>query len=161
MKKTFFKTERADWIFVIPSTLIWVTSLFVIAWDFVYIQGMMYRFGIVNTLGLSLCILGVVLRRIAKRTLGEYYSYGLKTPKKIIKHGIYKHIRHPCYLAMLLYTLGTPLIFSSRYGFLISLGVIPLVLYRMKIEEDMLLKQFGNEYREFMKKSEKLIPFVY
>jgi len=155
------KTERADWAFVIPSTLIWVCSLLVTAWDFVQIQGISYRFGILNVFGLSFFAIGVLMRRIAKMTLGKYYSYGLKTPEKIIKRGIYKHIRHPCYFAMLLYTTGTPLVFSSLYGFLITLGFIPFILYRIRIEEKMLIEKFGDEYREYVRTTKKLIPFIF
>jgi len=161
MKISFFHTERADWGFIIPSTLIWASSLLVTAWDFVHLQGMTYNFGVVNTLGLSLFLIGVSMRRIGKRTLGKYYSYGLRTPEKLITQGIYKHIRHPIYLAMLLYTAGIPLFFSSLYGFLVTLGFIPFTLYRIRIEEKMLIDTFGDEYREYTKKTKKIIPFIY
>jgi len=156
-----FQTERADWGFIVPATLIWASSLLVTAWDFVQLQGMIYRFGVVNALGLSLFLIGISMRLMGKRTLGKYYSYGLKSPEKLIEYGIYKHVRHPIYLAMLLYTVGIPLIFSSIYGFMLTLGFIPLVLYRIRIEEKMLIEKFGDEYREYMKTTKKLIPFVY
>jgi protein-S-isoprenylcysteine O-methyltransferase Ste14 len=35
------------------------------------------------------------------------------------------------------------------------------MLYRTKIEEKMLIEKFGDEYRDYMKKTKKLIPFVY
>jgi len=156
-----FQTERADWGFIVPAALIWASSLFITAWDFVQLQGMIYRFGVVNALGLSLFLIGISMRLMGKKTLRKYYSYGLKTPEKLIKQGIYKHVRHPIYLAMLLYTAGIPLIFSSIYGFMLTLGFIPLVLYRIRIEEKMLIEKFGDEYREYMKTTKKLIPFVY
>jgi len=117
----------------------------------------------VNVPGLALFLIGIIMRRVAKRTLGNFYSYGLRTTKKqeLIKHGIYKHIRHPTYLAMLIYSPAIPLIFSSLYGFLLMLGLIPCTLYRIKIEETMLLEKFGDEYREYMKKTKKIIPSVY
>ncbi|MHA1505994.1 MAG: methyltransferase family protein [Candidatus Asgardarchaeia archaeon] len=80
---------------------------------------------------------------------------------KLIRAGIYKHIRHPCYLAMILYSLGIPLLFSSLYGFLIMLLLIPCVTYRMKIEERMLIKYFGEEYIEYMKETKRIVPYVY
>ncbi len=159
--KISFKTEKADWIFIVPSTLIWTCSLLVSIWDFIHIQMTVYRFSVLNMLGVSLFAIGVSLRIIAKRTLGKDYSYGLKTPEKIVKHGIYGRIRHPCYFAMLLYVLGTPLIFSSVYGFLITLGFIPFTLYRIRIEEKMLTEKFGDEYREYVKKTKRIIPFIY
>jgi len=158
-----FQTERADWGFIVPATLIWASSLLVTAWDFVQLQGMIYRFGVVNTLGLILFLTGVVMRRVGKKTLGKYYSYGLRTlpNHKLIKHGIYRHIRHPISLAAIIYNIGIPLFFSSLYGFILMLGLIPLTLYRIKIEEKMLIEKFGDEYGEYMKKTKRLIPFVY
>lgn len=161
VRMSLFQTERTDWSFIIPATLIWASSLLVTAWDFVQLQGAIYRFGMVNALGLGLFLIGVSMRRVAKRTLGKYYSYGLKTPEKLVKHGIYKHIRHPIYLAMLLYTIGTPLFFSSLYGFLLTLGFIPFILYRIKIEEKILIEKFGDKYQEYMKKTKKLVPYIY
>jgi len=158
-----FQIERADWVFIIPASVIWIIALFVTAWDFVQLQGMIYRFSIVGAFGLVLFLIGVSMRRVAKRTLGKYYTYGLKTLEKyeLVKHGIYKHVRHPIYLAMLLYNNGITLFFSSLYGFLFMQAFIPLIIYRVKIEENMLIKKFGDEYREYMKETKKLIPFIY
>ena len=62
---------------------------------------------------------------------------------------------------MLLYTASSPLIFSSLYGFLVALGLIPFTLYRIRIEEKMLIRKFGDEYMGYMKKPKQLVPFIY
>ena len=153
--------EKSGLGFSVPSTLIWASSLLVTTWDFVYLQAMICRFGLINALGLGLFLTGISIRLAGKRTLGKSYSYGLKPPEKLIKHGMYEHVRHPIYLAMLLYTAGIPLFFSSLYGFTPTLGFVPLILYRIKIEEKMLTEKFRDEYREYMKNTKKLIPFIY
>jgi len=161
--KTYFETAREDWVFVIPATFVFALALLVTAWDFVIVQKMIYRFDVVSAVGLILFVTGVIIRIVGRRTLGKYYSYGLRTlpDHKLIKHRIYKHIRHPISLAVFLYTIGIPLFFSSLYGFLIMLLLIPLTLYRTKIEEKMLIEKFGDEYLDYMKKTKKLIPFIY
>ena len=73
-----FQTKRADWYFIIPATLVWMASLVVTAWDFVLIQKTVYRFGAVNFVGVLLIIIGVAIRRLAKKILGRYFSSGLK-----------------------------------------------------------------------------------
>jgi len=124
---------------------------------------MIYRFGIVNVVGLVLFLIGIVIRSAGKRTLGKYYSSRLRTlpNHRLIKHGIYKHVRHPFYLGVIIHSIGIPMVFSSLYGFLLMLGLIPLILYRIKIEEKMLIEKFGDEYREYVKETKKLIPLVY
>jgi len=158
-----FKTERSDWFFVVSATLVFVLSLLVTAWEFILIQYLTYRFGIVSAVGLILFVTGVAIRLVGKRTLGKYYSYGLRTlpDHKLVKHGIYRYVRHPISLAVLIYDPGIPLFFSSLYGFLVMLGLAPLILYRIRIEEKMLIERFGDEYREYMRGTKKLIPFVY
>lgn len=161
MKTSFFHTERTDWGFYYSIN---------VDLDFFAIYNSMgfcpssrngISFFVVNALGLSLFLIGVSIRRIGKITLGKYYSHGLKPPEKLVTQGIYRHIRHPIYLAMLLYTVGIPLFFSSLYGFLVTLGFIPFTLYRIRIEEKMLIDTFGDEYREYTKKTKKMIPFIY
>lgn len=139
------------------------SALFITWWDFVKIQEMIYRINLINVTGLLLFVIGIVIRRIGKRTLGRYYAYGLRTLQnhELITHGIFKHIRHPISLAMFMYGIGIPLIFTSFYGFLIMLMLIPLTLYRIGIEEKMLIEQFGDKYREYMTKTKKIIPFIY
>ena len=158
-----FKTEQADWYFIFIASLIFFLALSVTLWDFVWVQEMNCRLSLVNIVGLVFFSIGVTIRIVARRTLGKYFSYGLKTSQKheIIYRGIYKYIRHPAYLGSLILSLGIPLIFSSFYGFFLMLGLIPCFLYRIRIEESMLIKKFGNKYLEYIKKSKRLIPYVY
>lgn len=74
---------------------------------------------------------------------------------------IYSRVRHPAYTGNLLFWFGTPLLFSSLRGFLIMLLLIPCFLYRIKIEESMLAEKFGSEYLEYVKRTKKLLPYIY
>ena len=158
-----FKTLKSDWPFIVLTTLTFIAGLLVAAWDFIYFQGATWVLGLLNGSGLALFVGGTILRQVGKRTLGRYYSYGLRTlqDQKIIQHGVYKYVRHPITLAALIYTPAIPLVFSSGYGFLVMLGIIPLFIYRIRIEEKMLIEKFGDEYLQYMKRTKKLIPFFY
>jgi len=160
---TSSQTEKADKPFVVSATFVFVLALLAVAWDFVYLQGMVYRINITAVTGLVLFVIGIVIRAVGKRTLGKYYSYGLRIipNHKLVTRGIYKHVRHPITLAAMMYDAGIPLIFSSVYGFLLMLGLVPLFLYRIRIEEKMLVKRFGDEYCEYMKRTKRLIPIIY
>jgi uncharacterized membrane protein len=70
VKESWFETRREDWRFVIPAKLVFVLALLVTVWDFVYVQGMIYRFGIVSLVGLALLVVGVFIRLMARKTLG-------------------------------------------------------------------------------------------
>jgi protein-S-isoprenylcysteine O-methyltransferase Ste14 len=158
-----FKTLKTDESFMVSATLIFVIGLLVAMWDFIQLQKAIWTLGLLNGLGLAVFVGGTVLRQVGKRTLGRSYSYGLRTLKdqKLIQHGVYRHIRHPITLAAIIYTPAIPLVLSSLYGFLVMLGIVPLFLYRIGIEEKMLIEKFGPEYIQYMKKTKRLIPFIY
>ncbi|MGD8545052.1 MAG: hypothetical protein PVH12_02650 [Candidatus Bathyarchaeota archaeon] len=46
-------------------------------------------------------------------------------------------------------------------GSLLMLVFFPIYLYRTRIEESSTLEEFGDEYRESMKMTKKIIPFIY
>ena len=161
--KLRFKTLRQDWSFIFLTTLIFVLGLLVAVWDFIQLQKAVWSLELLNGAGLLLFVGGTILRAVGKRTLGRYYSYGLRTlqDQKLIQHGVFKHVRHPITLAALIYTPAMPLVLSSVYGFLVMLGIVPLFLYRIGIEEKMLIEKFGDEYLQYMKRTRKLIPLIY
>jgi len=55
--------------------MIWVSALALTAWDFVVLQGGVYYFGLVDALGLSLCVVGFSLREVARRTWQVLYVW--------------------------------------------------------------------------------------
>lgn len=158
-----FKTIKKDWFFIISTTLIFVSSLTATIIDFIFLQNYKFKIDFVSIIGIILFLIGFLFRQYCKKVLGRYYSYGLKTTNehKLIKTGIYKHIRHPIYAAMLIYTPAIPLIFSSIYGFILMLSILPFVLYRIYIEEKMLTLRFGEEYKEYVKATKKIIPYIF
>jgi protein-S-isoprenylcysteine O-methyltransferase Ste14 len=81
--------------------------------------------------------------------------------QKLLKIGPYKYIRHPLYLGEILRNLGLVSIFSSAYGILlVFIGTI-LLLFRIKMEEEMLIEAFGSEYSDYKKATKRLIPYIY
>jgi protein-S-isoprenylcysteine O-methyltransferase Ste14 len=131
--------------------------------DFIVFQQAAYRFDFVNLVGFALIIAGLGLRVQAQRTLGKYFSPVTKVlpEHKLIKYGIYRHVRHPIYLGSLLAFFSVPLIFHSIYGLIVIALAIPFMLHRIRVEEQMLIDKFGEEYRDYIKNSKKLIPYIY
>jgi len=64
----------------------------------------------------------------------------------LVTDGVFRRIRHPMYAAHFLWAPA----------FLVV--QIPLYLRRIPTEERMMLEQFGDEYREYMKRTGRLIP---
>lgn len=119
---------------------------------------------LVGGLGLVIMIVGIALRYWAAVTLGEYYTRTLliKTQHQLIEQGPYRVIRHPGYLGIILAFLGAA--FATVNA--VAIAAIPVVLaiaysYRIRTEEKMLQAALGQLYIEYMKRSWRLIPYVY
>ena len=114
--------------------------------------------------GIFFIILGQIIRGIAILTLKRYFTTNVAILEghKIIKTGIYKYIRHPAYLGDIVSFLGLALAFSSWISFLlIFIPVTAIFIYRIKIEEQVLIEAFGHEYLEYSRKTARLIPLIY
>jgi protein-S-isoprenylcysteine O-methyltransferase Ste14 len=157
------KTIKADWYFIIPATIVWLAALVVIGWDFIVLQGADFRFGVMALIGCCAMLAGLGLRAAARRGLRKQFSYALRTLEdhRLVTQGIYRSIRHPAYLGDMLFHFGLAWLFSSLYGFLVMLLLVPCFIYRIRIEEGMLVEKFGDEYRHYQWNSKKLIPRLY
>jgi protein-S-isoprenylcysteine O-methyltransferase Ste14 len=156
-------TRKEDWHFIIPAAIIWFTALGVIAWDFVVLQKMTWKVDLIAISGMILTLAGVTLRVHARITLGRYFLHGIRTVKghELIQQGVYRYVRHPAYLGAMLIYMSTPLLFHSVYGVVLMLPLIPLILYRIRIEEAMLIETFGEKYKDYMNHSKKVLPYLF
>lgn len=107
---------------------------------------------------------GLVVRYLAATTLGMFYTRTLQVgeTQHIVDAGLYSVIRHPGYLGTLLISTGAGLAVNNW----IVLGVVLITgigskLYRIRVEEAMLHREFAEEYASYVQKTWKLIPFVW
>ena len=161
------KTVKEDWT-VIPFLGLTLLGFVAAILDFVFLQN--FSFQIFAIAGLLLLLIGGIIRMKARLELKKKAGYGslvgtakLKIVKehKLVTDGLYKHIRHPLYLGEILRNLGVVVIFSSVYGMLIVLLASIFLLFRIEIEEKMLIVVFGEEYIEYRKNTKKMIPYIY
>ena len=105
---------------------------------------------------LAVMTLGVIVRVWAAVTLGEYYTTTLTMAEgqKVVTNGPYSRIRHPGYLGEILLWAGFGVLSSD----LILVFVIPIMfaavyLYRIAAEERMLVKELGDDYVQYQRKT--------
>lgn len=80
---------------------------------------------------------------------------------RLVKDGLYRHVRHPIYLGEILRNLGIVLILTSVYGVLLVAIASIFLLFRIGIEEKMLIDVFGDDYKEYQQNTKRIIPYVY
>ena len=116
----------------------------------------------VIALAVMVCALGI--RIWAAVSLGKYYTTTLMITEgqRVVSTGPYSRIRHPGYLAEILIWSAFGVL-ASNLVVVIALPVMFVVvyLYRISSEEKMLASELGDRYREYQRKTRKLIPFIY
>ncbi len=152
---------NADIKFIKISLVIWAVALAVMLWDI-----MVHGFNVILTMavpGAVMVVLGMLFRQLSKRALGPVISQGLliNPEQKLVTNGMYRLIRHPSYLADILFDLGLPLVLSSVYGFVAMLFVLPFIIMRINLEEQVLGRHFGQQYVQYKQRTKKLIPFIF
>jgi protein-S-isoprenylcysteine O-methyltransferase Ste14 len=115
----------------------------------------------VQYVGLVLIPLGLGLREWAIFKLGRFFSrvVEIEASHRLVTDGPYRWFRHPAYTGMVLIYLGIVLAFGTWLGTLVALILmLSATLYRIRIEEQVLVEAFGKEYREYMHRTWKLFP---
>jgi protein-S-isoprenylcysteine O-methyltransferase Ste14 len=104
-----------------------------------------------------------VFRRTHKE-LGRNWSITLeiRDQHQLIRSGPYAFVRHPMYTSFLLMGLGQAFLLSNWVVGLAGLiGFAILFFLRVDREERMMLEIFGAQYRAYMDRTKRIIPYLY
>lgn len=118
---------------------------------------------VITIIGISLAIAAIIVNQVAVKTLGRFFDrLVIKEKHQLITSGIYSKVRHPIYTSYLLLFIA----FCTLLQSWISLGVLVIVCSiwfgnRITIEEEMLIKEFGDSYQIYKQQTKKLIPLIY
>ena len=113
--------------------------------------------------GVTVCFLGGVLRIIPVYVLKNRFSglVAIQPGHTLETRGIYRVIRNPSYLGMLITSLGWVLAFRSGVGVLLALSLLIPLVARMHAEERLLREHFGAEYEAYFRRTWRLVPGIY
>ncbi len=78
----------------------------------------------------------------------------------LIRKGPYRIIRHPMYLAVIIFALSLLLMRFTGFRLITFLVLVVDLVMKIEYEESLLIKEF-KEYKKYRAKSYKLIPFLY
>ncbi len=116
---------------------------------------------LLKTAGLLLAGYGIIVGRIAFRSYDTKAFLGLGSMEgedEFRSDGLLRMVRHPLYSAVILIIAGY-FIFNPKITSLISVFMIYLYLMiGIQLEEQKLIKAFGEKYLEYRKKTPMLIP---
>jgi protein-S-isoprenylcysteine O-methyltransferase Ste14 len=113
--------------------------------------------------GCLLMVGGMLFRWSAIAALQKQFTVDVAIVEdhQIVDTGLYGLIRHPSYLGALVTTIGLGLAWENWLGLLILVAVrMPGILYRISVEERVLIDHFGPAYMDYMKRTKGLIPGI-
>lgn len=96
--------------------------------------------------------------------LGRNWSVSLQLRKdhKLVTAGVYRDVRHPMYLSFILLGLAQFLLLPNWFAGLAGLvGALVLFALRFAREEQMMAEWFGDEYRTYMARTKRIVPWLY
>ena len=107
---------------------------------------------------------GLGLRWWAIITLGRFFTVDVTIEKdhELVERGPFRVVRHPSYSGVLLAFIGFTLALRNWAAFLVVLVPIFFAfIHRMNVEEAALSRALGSRYLEYMRRTKRLLPFVY
>ena len=113
--------------------------------------------------GLGLMAGGLGVRQWAILTLGRYFApdVSLERDHRLVEAGPYRYVRHPSYTGTFITIAGYGLALTNWLSLLVMLLIPGLAYgYRMRVEEQALIDTFGEEYRAYMRRTWRILPFI-
>ena len=119
----------------------------------------------VQCVGFAMAFTGVVISVMGRRELGVNWAHGgeyqVKNNQELVTTGIYRHIRHPIYLGVILAYGGGQIVAGSYLSIVFLILFTYSSIVQAKKEEKLLLQHFGQKYEEYMRHTKMLIPYIF
>src|SRR5262249_20746483 len=111
--------------------------------------------------GFVLCTVGVGLAIGARACLGLGWAAPIssKEQRDLVTTGPYAFVRHPMYGGLLLAMLGSA-IGQSVFWLLPLIVYGPRFIRSARCEENFLIEQYSERYRDYMRRTKMFLPFV-
>jgi len=115
-------------------------------------------------IGALLLICGISIRVWAIQTLGKHFTATatITDNHQLVKTGPYQWVRHPSYLGAFMAIVGCPVFLNAYWAAVIAAGSMTIAYYlRIGVEEKMLSSYFGEQYQDYIKRTKRIIPFIW
>ena len=125
-------------------------------------RGIFPQSPVLGWIAAALSVLGVGFAIWARVHLGRNWSPqpAVKVGHELVTSGPYAFVRHPIYTGIILMAFGTALT-GTIFGIGVFLIASIVFILRIRKEEKIMLGLFPNEYREYEKRTKRLVPFVW
>jgi protein-S-isoprenylcysteine O-methyltransferase Ste14 len=115
-------------------------------------------------IGLVVFFAGLALRWWAIITLGRFFTVDvqIESDHHVVENGPFRLLRHPSYAGVLVAFVGFALSLGNWAAMLVMLvPIFAALLHRMNVEEQALLGALGENYASYMRRTKRVVPFIY
>ena len=153
--------RKKDVVFQVSGLLLLIAIL-VASVEPLYTPGSLFLSPMI-VVGTTMFVIGLIITVRAQMTISTNYSWTLeiRDGHTLVESGLYKYVRHPIYTGTLIRLISIPVFTSSLPGFILSFLSIPVLNYRIGLEEGMLIEEFGEEYERYKERTWRLFPYIY
>jgi protein-S-isoprenylcysteine O-methyltransferase len=148
-------------VFLISSVWVTVAAAIGLAFAFPDVAIKSGRTAIFIT-GLALMLAGLAFRWYSIRVLGSSFTCDVSTKpgQTVVQSGPYRWVRHPSYTGALVTIVGMLLCCLNLASLAAIVFVAAGYAYRIRVEERALATELGSTYRDYMRRTKRLIPFL-
>src|SRR5262249_4374628 len=114
--------------------------------------------------GLAIGVFGSLFCLWAIYALGAFFTREVRvdSDQPVIDKGPYRLIRHPSFSGGMLSVLGIGLVLGNTISILcVTVFAAIGLAYRIHVEERALCRAIGEPYRNYMRRTKRLVPFVF
>ncbi|KAF9350573.1 hypothetical protein BGX34_001143 [Mortierella sp. NVP85] len=121
--------------------------------------------GFLNKIGLIMVVLGQAARTLAMFSAKSNFSHHVEYYKEehhvLVTDGIYSVLRHPSYFGFYYWALGSQLMLMNPVCFIGFGGALYYFFSeRIEYEEELLIRFFGQNYRDYKARTSTGIPMI-
>jgi protein-S-isoprenylcysteine O-methyltransferase Ste14 len=117
-----------------------------------------------QAMALTLFAFGLGLRYWAVACMSRFFTTDVTIQQghELVFAGAYRIVRHPAYSGLLLALAGAGLAMGNVLALLLAtLPAFLAIRFRIRIEEECLVRQFGARYHNYRKTTFMLFPWIY
>lgn len=109
---------------------------------------------------LGVMILCIPLLYWMFRSLGDNVTttVAVREDHQLVTSGPYRWVRHPLYTIGFSFVISFSLMAANWFMLCMTAITLAIIMARTPIEEQKLLEEFGEEYREYMKRTGRYLP---
>jgi protein-S-isoprenylcysteine O-methyltransferase len=114
--------------------------------------------------GISLMLAGIAFRWYSMSILGRFFTFdvAVQSGQTVVDAGPYHYIRHPSYAGALITLVGLGLALGNWAGLFALVACMGIAYaYRISVEEAALVAALGEPYKQYARRTRRIVPFLF